>query len=244
MSQNALLFLDFDGVLCDSLPETLVSSWIAYHTSVLHDSPTTMPTDFRKRFSKLRPFIRSGEDYLLLQDLLARNVVVNDQRDFDGHLQEAGKQRMVTYKEYFYRARQNLLDRDPAFWLSLNPVFPALTNALALNPGNKRLYILSTKRREYILRILEANRIVFTEENVIDSGSNNKAAIISDILNRSQSGQAYFIDDQISHLQGVTDSRITCYLAAWGYVQPEWLRQKAEIAILTMTEAAGLVQGF
>jgi phosphoglycolate phosphatase-like HAD superfamily hydrolase len=244
MKKTDLLFLDFDGVLCDSLPETLVSSWIAYHSFIRHDQPDAMPADFMKHFSLLRPFIRSGEDYLLLQDLITRNLTIGSQPEFDRHLSEAGQEQMARYKEIFYRARQDLLERDPEFWFSLNPVFPPLRRALTRNSPNGRIFILSTKRREFIMKILEANTIDFLTANVIDSGNENKAGIISGLLDQAKAAKAHFIDDQLSHLQGVPDERIELYLAAWGYVKPEWVLQNQKIRVLTLEKAAHFVANF
>ncbi len=244
MSRNELLFLDFDGVLCDSLPETLVSSWIAYHEHVLGDRPAAMPVDFRAGFSFLRPLIRSGEDYLLVQEIIDRGLTVADQAGFDRLLSEKGPGRMKEFKDFFYQARQDLLQKEPEYWFSLNPVFRPMQQALNSCRSKDRVYILSTKKSEFILKILKNNRMDFVSENVIDSGPADKAGCISRIMDDMSADKAYFIDDQLSHLQGVSDRRIRLYLAAWGYVMPQWLTGSSEINVMTLDKAVELVKTF
>ena len=57
-----LVFLDFDGVICDSALECLVSSWEAYFRDHGRDAPKAVPVDLKERFLALRPYVRSGED--------------------------------------------------------------------------------------------------------------------------------------------------------------------------------------
>jgi phosphoglycolate phosphatase-like HAD superfamily hydrolase len=242
MRNDTLLFLDFDGVLCDSLPETLVSSWSAYHQFVSREMPRSMPVDFRKRFCELRPFIRSGEDYLILQDIIFRGITVKNQIDFDRVTAQAGKTQMTIYKEAFYKARQELLDSDPGFWLALNPLFPPLKKTLKQYRRNERIYILSTKRENFILEILKGNGIELKETNIIDSGAASKISIIGKILDRGAGGRAIFIDDQIDHLLNSQDNRITTYLAAWGYVRMEWLGEDGKITVLSIENASKLIK--
>lgn len=244
MSRNELLFLDFDGVLCDSLPETLVSSWIAYHEYVLGERPTAMPVDFRTEFSGLRPFIRSGEDYLLVQEIIDRRLTVTDQAVFDRLLSGKGPERMKEFKDFFYKARQELLQKKPEYWFSLNPIFGPLQQALDSCRSKNRVFILSTKKSDFILKILKNNRMDFKAENVIDSGPADKAGLISRMLDRTGADKAHFIDDQLSHLQGVADRRIRLYLAAWGYVKPQWLTGSSGINVMTLDKAVELVKTF
>ncbi|RPJ05133.1 MAG: HAD family hydrolase [Spirochaetaceae bacterium] len=243
MKNNTLLFLDFDGVVCDSLPETLVSSWLAYFEYEKGALPASMPADFRKRFLALRPFIRSGEDYLLIQDLLENHRAVANQAEFDHIIREAGKERMTRYKENFYKARTALLEKDRKAWLGLNPLFAHIERALLKQADNKQIYILSTKKKEFIAEIFEGNGIVFDMKRIIYSGSENKQDIITAELERAKAAGAVFIDDQISHLVGIRDARIRVFLASWGYVEESWLSGK-EVPVMGEKMAEETIAGW
>src|SRR5512138_3366484 len=124
MRDVPLLILDFDGVICDSLDECFVSSWPAYHTLYRKSPPPKVPITLRDDFARLRPFIRTGEDYLLIQEILTQGKSVQDQAAFDALIAEAGPEKMRIFKELFTKARSELLEKDKRFWLSLNRIYP------------------------------------------------------------------------------------------------------------------------
>jgi len=244
MEKNSLLFLDFDGVICNSVSETIVSSWLAYYKYINKQIPTAMLCNYKKRFYALRPFIRLGEDYILMQDILFHNISVNNQKEFDQLLQKAGSVTMSYYKEIFYKARTQLLKADRDFWLSLNTIYPHIHSALKSIKAKERVYILSTKKADFIREILSEYKIYFDEQKVIYSGVKNKLAIIANILDNTDFQEAIFIDDQISHLLKNSDSRIKVFLASWGYVKPEWLKGQNQVKVLELEEANKLIKCF
>ncbi len=224
MSSDFLLCLDFDGVICDSIRECLASSWIAYHRLVKNDPPDRVPIRLQADFAVLRPLIRSGEDYVLIQEILDRGWEVREQADFDRLLASAGNGTMERYKELFYRARGDLLDRHRAYWLSLNRVYPHMREPLRGLASHDRLHIVSTKRSDFIVSILAADGIELNPERVHYSSARGKPGLLSEILDAAGVERAVFVDDQIDHLTGGGwRDGVERLLAAWGYVKPEWL---------------------
>ena len=67
-----LLYLDFDGVVCDSERECFVSSWLTYRQLGGATGGEHISLRARRRFRQMRPLIRSGEDYVVIQQILAR----------------------------------------------------------------------------------------------------------------------------------------------------------------------------
>jgi phosphoglycolate phosphatase-like HAD superfamily hydrolase len=218
-----LLFLDFDGVICDSIDECFVSSWIAHFHALGRPLPLSLPIEMRRRFARLRPFIRSGEDYVVIQDLIAGGREVADQQAFDAALAARGPQGMARAKDAFYAARSGLLASDRSYWLSLNRVYPHVHAPLAAVAARDDVLVLSTKKSEFIVEILAANGIRFPIERVIYTGSRTKEEIVVGML--AGSDGAVLVDDQIDHLLGCIDPRIEVHLALWGYIRTEWLAQ-------------------
>ncbi len=103
---KGLVFLDFDGVICDSLLECLVSSWQGYYRLHLGKRETAVPITLRREFSKLRPYVRAGEDFILIQELINNKIPIRSQEQFDSQLAVRGEERMARYKELFYTARR------------------------------------------------------------------------------------------------------------------------------------------
>ena len=222
-----LLFLDFDGVICDSIDECFVSSWLAHHELRGLGRPASLPVALRREFALLRPFIRSGEDYVVIQALLAEGRQVASQDEFDAALAAEGAEGRKRLQQVFYAARGGLLAADRAYWLSLNRVYPHVRTPLAGIAARDDVCVLSTKKSEFIVEILAANGLSVTIERVLFTGSRAKVDIIASMLGPGD--RALLVDDQIDHLLACTDPRIDVRLALWGYVKPEWPRQHPEV---------------
>ena len=241
---RTLVVLDFDGVICDSLQECLASSWYAYYHLLLGLEPSSTPLTLRSRFASLRPFVRAGEDFLLLQEIIHLEVPIGSQGDFDAYARRSSGPRLKRLGELFYEARSRFLRCDRESWLALNRIYPGLRHALSAWVLSPAFYILSTKKPEFILEILASKGIESSAERVLYCARKGKLDIVSELLDRLGAGGAVFVDDQIDHLlsgQG-GDNRIEARLASWGYIQPEWLEEKAAVKTLSLEEALGYLE--
>ena len=227
---DCILFLDFDGVICDSLRECLVVSWIAYHHHFRKSRPDRVAVGLRAKFADMRCLIRSGEDYLLIQHLIAHSEEVTAQRDFDRQAERIGSDTMHRFQELFYAARSELLESDRQYWLRLNRIYTHMLDGMRDLSDSAPVFIISTKRIAYIDELLRAHGIGFDVARIIYSGASRKLSIISSVLDASACPQALFVDDQIDHFADNKDQRIDCRLATWGFVKPQWLQQAETIA--------------
>jgi phosphoglycolate phosphatase-like HAD superfamily hydrolase len=232
---SSLIFLDFDGVICDSLPECYLTSRLAWEklngrACDPAEAYNTVPdANHAKAFRLLRPFIRDGGDYLLLQHALSQGKTLSSQEDFDqfAETQKAFHKASLTL---FQECRAELLDYDRSRWFDLNPLFdeiPSLLRLAARGAG----FILSTKPEHFIREILHHHGITWRADRIICSGKRPKVDIITELLEKGESTRAYFVDDQIDHLLYPHDERITCLLASWGYILPQWLEEKSVPAV-------------
>ncbi len=221
---SVLLVLDFDGVICDSVEECFVSSWEARHRLRDRTGPVPeLPADGLAAFARMRPFVRNGEDFLVILEAAARGIAVRDQPAFDALAAKIGSGVLGDFKARFYEARERLLAEERGRWLRMNRVYPhARAALLAAADAGLALRILSTKRPPYILEILSANGVAFPPQHVHHT-TGAKAPVVRELLAASGCTRAVFVDDQIDYLAGIDDPRIEGRLAAWGYVRPEWL---------------------
>ena len=231
---EGLVFLDFDGVICDSILETLVSSWRGYYRLHGEEEPRAMPVTLLRKFKRLRPFVRAGEDFILIHELLAGEIPIPSQQVFDDQLAQRGEQRVTDYRESFYAARQDLLLHDREYWIGLNRLYFHVAPCLSAWSCSPSLYILSTKRAGFIVEILNAKGIPMDPKHVLSCEAREKKKIILQTLAARGSERALFIDDQIDHLasEPARDPRITGCLASWGYVQRQWLEDSRGIEVL------------
>lgn len=234
---DRLVFLDFDGVLCDSLSECLVSSWEAYYGLLRHRIPDRVPSDLRAAFSQMRPYVRSGEDYVLLQELLEAGTAARSQEDFDSQIRARGPRLMREYGNLMYRARSELLRTERGYWIGLNRIYPFLLPALRAWVRSPRLHILSTKKAAYILEILTGKGVGMDPTRVLHCGAHDKPRVIARIMRGKHCGRALWVDDQLDQLRSPGEeprgTELRRCLASWGYVRPEWLSHDLGLEVLT-----------
>jgi phosphoglycolate phosphatase-like HAD superfamily hydrolase len=226
MQNQALLAIDFDGVLCDSVRECFAGSWLAFYERILGSPRSAVRLEDYRRFRRFRPFIRSGEDYVLLQRVIHDGIELQSQADFDRELRREGSARMEEYGSAFYGVRELLLESERPFWLALNPLFPGLAEPLRAIRGDPGCIILSTKRPPFIREILLHHGIDWPLSRILHPGKGRKWDIIQEQLERrgEPGGWVVFVEDQPDHFADCPRERARCLLATWGYVKPEWVR--------------------
>jgi len=235
------LFLDFDGVICDSLEECFRSSWLTGEgVEVNANLPPDPPFDasYRSRFNACRPFIRSGEDYLVVHEWAAQGRVPADQAEFDESLNAKGPAVLAELKRRLYAVREALLERHHALWLSWNPLYAGMGEVLGAQAANPAVWILSTKKAEFIGEILSHHGVSWPAARTVYTGTQKKLDLIESLLGNQPSR---LIDDQVDHLDFGHPS-CHCDLALWGYVAPG-ASTKAGSA-LTLPQALEVIRSF
>lgn len=205
-------YLDFDGVLCDSIPEIWASSqrvvrgdWIPWEQT---------EESLRERFRRLRGLVRRGAEYPAVIRLLQANQdgSIRSFEDWSRHLDRLGPQALERDDRELYRIRGEWLETDPDTWLALNPPYPGVPEALRAAARTDIARILSTKRSAYILAILRAWGVEWPSEWVEETHRRK-----ADLLD--ERGQPYIlVDDQIEQLKRSSVGR--CVLALWGPISP------------------------
>lgn len=239
---DTLVFLDFDGVICDSAEECLVSSWTAYFSLQGTPLPSAVPANLKADFLNLRPYVRTGEDFVICQEILNGGLSVDSQEDFDRLASGKSAPALAGLRERFYDARTALLETDRDHWLRLHRLYPQAARELPRWACSPRFYILSTKRPRFIGEILAASGIAFARERILHADKTDKGARILETLECRGCRSAVLVDDQVDHLVSIQElgGPIAVYLAAWGYVKPEWLAETS-IPVIAAEELKALV---
>lgn len=217
------LFLDFDGVICDSVNECFLSSWVAYHDLYLRDLPNSVDLGHYRSFRACRPFIRSGEDYLLIHSLIRDGVTISNQTEFDEAIKRAGSELMAEFRSLIYQVREKSVQDDLLSWLRLHTPFPGLRDPLGAIASNPLVWIVSTKRPDYIVRILDGWGIRWPESRILQSSMQVKRELIRVTMAAHGATSGVFVDDQRDHLRCEGVPELSCRLAEWGYVARDWI---------------------
>ena len=216
-----LLAMDFDGVIADSISECAVAGYNGYKAYCGNNfrikTPEEINTDQLNKFRIMRPYIRSGEDYIYLFQALNESVNIDSQEGFD-EFQMVYIDRKETYYQLFYSARQTLITSNRDNWIALNPLYNGMGEFL--QSIQNKIHIVSTKASKYIIEILNSNDIEFNPKQVHEASRGlSKTDIIIKLMheyNLSPSNMV-FIDDHLDTLHQVESVNVRCMLAGWGY---------------------------
>ena len=211
------LFLDFDGVICDSVNECFVSSWIAFHDRYRGDKPQAVGLEYYAQFRRMRPFIRTGQDFLLVHELICEGLSIGTQAEFDAAADRAGQEKLATFDSLLYAVREDLVADDLDFWLPLHRPYGSLTGPLRAAARSPNVWIVSTKRSEFIARILHYWEINWEASRIVLPIRMTKIDTIKSIMRRHGYSTGIFVDDQRDHLRCESGIGLECRLAEWAH---------------------------
>jgi len=245
---------DFDGVICDSAPETALAAWNAWAAlRPAEDAP--LPEALRQRFCRLRPVLHTGFEAVPLIRLIADGEVDDEAvlSDFaalrDAFIEKEGltPQRL---KQVFGDARDKLIEEDRGAWLRWNRFYPGVGEALSKALRNHQVFIVTTKQERFVALLLEHNRIELDLERVFGLERNkSKPEILSELMERPELAGAalHFIEDRMSTLRQVAampgQEPVRLYLVDWGYntaAEREEAAASGRITVLSMKDLQGM----
>ena len=246
MTDN-ILALDFDGVICDSARECLVSSYAAFAAAKGLDfvpELAQVPERFSREFFRIRPFVRDGEDYLKCLYFIDGGLSIRSQEDFDNRSSELLTEISGFYgvegdrglEAHFQQSRARVRERDESAWMDMNPLYAGMVEALTGRQGDlDSVYVTTSKPTDPALRILMHHGVEIPEERILGKDKVVKTIAKNGHMARVQEltsaplEKIHLLDDQISHLKAASGLGVTCYLASWGYnTSEQWEEARNE----------------
>lgn len=219
--QMQLLAMDFDGVIVDSISECAVAGFNGYSeycdSSEVIIKPENIENDRLNKFCIMRPYIRSGEDYIYLFHAIDESINIDSQEDFD-KFKIVYLDRKESYYKLFYSARQTLMSSNFDNWITLNPLYNEMD--VFLHSMHTKIHIVSTKAPKYIIKILKFNGIEFNPKRVHEAGRGfSKTDIIVKLIREYNlsTPNMIFIDDHFDTLHKIKSTGVRCMFAGWGY---------------------------
>lgn len=220
------LFLDFDGVLFDSLPEAYRLGRFAYRGTDVH-APVD-EADYA-RFSSLRFFVTHSAQYWRIFRLIDLIGLSGDDADYrnaytqlveEGHADE-----MRLFDENFLGLRKTLIAEEHAFWLSLSKPYPFFYEVKSLFRSASSPIIVTTKNRAAVLENLMQEGIFASPERIMDKAdclrAGGKRSLIASFMAREGIARGIFIDDILENIRECEGlPGLECLHAGWGYSAP------------------------
>ncbi len=220
------LFLDFDGVLYDTLKEAYV---LCRH--VCRDIDLFMPIeeDMYAKFYKYKYLVFNSWQYLYLTQAINSENVADKYNEL---LQNRDLKQEQEFDERYLKTRKWLLKNHADYVDYLETKFPFLDMVKSLQ-DKYDILIVSRKNNFAIQRKNTGFKIYGKEElsNVID-----KAEFIEKYMNDNNVKKGFFIDDNSHNLTPCKNiPNLTCLLAGWGNIaiNEKGLTQEEVYQILT-----------
>ncbi len=233
-----VLAVDYDGVIVDSVMDSLFVSHNAYlkvfggaKKKNFGGKPFTFQNwpIIRKKYKKeiqyyrsLRPYIRGATDYGLIQKLMEEGKYIQNQQEFDKY-RETVQFDFQNFHDAFYQARREAQQESFEGWLSLIPPYQEVIKGIHqfVSEGLK-VIVATSNRREYIARTFQPQyyNIPVEAEDILDfCFGEDKSSQIHHICDKYGLNyqDIYFIDDQLAHLEQTGDLGIHVFLAGWSY---------------------------
>ena len=212
-----VLFLDFDGVVIDSIEECFGLSYEIYFGLSSKNKPDKQ---VKELFYQYRGLVRPAYEYFGLMraiDKYCHNSCLNIEDEFQSSVKNMKKADCDLFSHCFFSLRA-YYQEDKQAWINANQLTDYGKSLIGENLNST--YILTTKNRESVKLILEYYDIsvagIFDKKDYEVTG--NKGKLISNFLDENEHyTRAVFVDDAVEHLDSVKDSRVDCYFADWGY---------------------------
>ena len=216
-----MIFLDFDGVLFDTVKEAYAVSTIANkrYNSI---EEINYNCEHYRLFRKYRYLISPAWNYKYLLDELD-----NFQEDkilkqnYLSKIKNVTKDEYKGFEELYFKTREKLKNDNFEKWLYLNQSFSFLNKIKVLLIKYPNLfYIVTTKDKETVLRLLNIENIQFDSSRIYDRNDyakyGNKKNIIAILMDNKK---AIFIDDSLKHIEECSSiPNLECLQPSWGYV--------------------------
>ena len=242
------IFLDFDGVLFDTVREAYAVAMIA-----LGRFDRLIDVDFDtihfENFSQFRYLIGPAWNYYYLIQSIDRQIeepTIDVEIEFKKFLEMWVEREVQPFRENFFQTRIRLRVKERERWSSLISPYNFLGNIRKLlGEFRKCFFLVTTRDRESVLDILQLYDLQLIDSNIFAKNEytvhNSKLNIIRDLIKKRKIEESVFIDDLEDHLVLCeTIQSLTTLQAKWGYVVP---KKKEDNSLLLLKELERFVHG-
>lgn len=223
-----LVIFDFDGVLCDSTDECMVTAWNAweYHKggSSFRNNVDQFSAEEKLLFAKIRPRVRGAGEYYVLMRSLSEGIEINAQHQFDA-LVIRWVAHISKFKSNFFNMRDRLKAVSIEDWIDLHPTHERPLRAFRELYGMRRAVIATLKDRDSVEKIMNRSGVFITKEDILDQSqitTKLQALNIYQDRFKLKKNELVFIDDNVTHLIAPLNAGYTVFLSGWGNVLKEY----------------------
>ncbi len=218
---------DFDGVLVDSVPEVIGTTYAALQPDA--GSPATVPDSFAMLFSKNRWLVQPAGDLLVLGRWCLDNLQAPEallSRETWLSLLAAAPDTESSRRALFFATRAKRIPQDRLGWLALHKTYEPLWSTLTrlIRAKAAEVLILTNKNRAAVTELASHFGLPLQEHWIFSGdGGVSKQQNLNRIFQEYPWAQhTTFIDDSIYNLQEIQKLSLPhgfkLALASWGYL--------------------------
>lgn len=221
-----ILVLDFDGVIVDSALECFERCLQAYPRNQISRVGIDYHLHLKARFFKYRYLVGPAPYFWDLMEAISIysfdksgmgvpelfNALAADRSDEIIRARE-------TFTYEFFNSRRLMIEQSKNNWLSQHDVYPEVKPLLKSVDSNN-VFIATMKDSDSVVELLRHFNISISKENILGNEvGDNKLVHINKILSfvDCDPEEMLFVDDNVHHLEEVSETKIGLAYASWGY---------------------------
>lgn len=222
------VFIDFDGVLFDTVREVYAVSMIALNR-ISRVTDINLDSEHFKKFNQLRYLVGPAWNYYYVMQAIENkslNLTEDFESEFKNLLDQQAKGEHCSFEKIFFQVRQQLREKEHDQWLSMVCPYNIVRGLHPiLKEFKEQFFLVTTRDRESVKDLLSLNDIDILDSNIFAKKEyelhNSKKQIIQNLVKKHHIEEALFIDDLEEHLESCENIEcLSTIQAKWGYVVP------------------------
>ncbi len=215
-SRPALAF-DFDGVICDSTEECIVTAWNAWGDSLVRTADE-VPEPYGSALRRERNYVRTAGEYLIVLEAADKECRIRSQADYESMYRDC-ESSLGDFATRFFNARDWLRNASEQEWLNLHTIYPGIPEGLRELADDYAMYVVTGKDRDSVKLFFDRMKLPLPDEQIYDKdAARDKLQAIRKI------NPECFIDDNIIHLRPIHEAGFRALMADWGYHTAEHMK--------------------
>ena len=231
MGNDITYLFDFDGVLCNSIDECMLTSYNAFnHTNLINTKD--VPNQFKSYFYKYRYHVGPAEEYFLICKAFSEKKHLSFA--VFTKMKEELRDDMNNFEYEFFETRR-FLKNQVDLWFSYHTMYNHV--AKFIGELTQKFFVVTTK--DYDSVKLLANHFGFInkiEEIASKEISIDKSVLFDHLFDKYKSKlkdrRIIFVDDNEFHLESLKTHPVELYFAKWGYAKKQIYNSFDEINTL------------
>lgn len=225
MAETIIAF-DFDGVICDGLPEYFHSAQLAYQT-LWPEPEVNFPSTIQADFNVLRPLIETGWEMIILLRALQQRISKTQLWEaWPATVQQLLAQENLSSRELMQaldQVRDRQIHTQLDQWLGRHHFYPGMVALLQnlLQQNDATPYIITTKEARFTRQLLQHQNVDFPAAQIFGKEQKQPKTTTLKQLLSPEVETFLFIEDRLKTLEKVHQQPelepLELFLADWGY---------------------------